>query len=92
VDEKVADFYHSIKLSSLKGKEQTLRLFVVYVDDKPVGIGAFFIHAGIVGIFDVLTVESYHEHGIDSVVTESLIATAFEYGCHEVSISAINEA
>lgn len=64
----IQNFYSSTKKFILD-KKSYLKLFVGYLNDKPVATSALFIHAGVVGIWDIVTLHEARRKGIGTDMT-----------------------
>lgn len=72
--------------------ESRLKLFVGYLDKKPVSTSSCFLAEGIAGIFDVITLESARGKGIGTAMTHAAMKEGQINGYSLASLSATNSA
>lgn len=67
-------------------------MFVSYIDDKPVGIGALHFNNGIAGIYDIITPESLRGKGIGTNIMKFLMNYAYQQNIRDLCLSASSDS
>jgi hypothetical protein len=67
-------------------------LFVSFVGEKPIGIAALHINAGMVGVYDLITVETIRGKGVGSNMMKFLMNYSAGYGFKQMGLSSSSKA
>jgi ribosomal protein S18 acetylase RimI-like enzyme/predicted nucleotidyltransferase len=90
-DEYVGEFLdNELIITHLTQKKNPM--FVSYIDDEPVGIGALHFNNGIAGIYDIITPEIYRAKGIGTNIMKFLMNYAYREGAKDLCLSASSDS
>ncbi|CAN0596240.1 unnamed protein product [Ectocarpus sp. 12 AP-2014] len=67
-------------------------MFVSYIDNKPVGIGALHFNNGIAGIYDIITPEGLRGQGIGTNIMKFLMNYAYRQNIKGLCLSASSDS
>lgn len=89
-DHHVSEFLDNEKIISNEVMTKN-PMFVSYIDEEPVGIGAMHFNEGIAGIYDIITPENFRDKGIGTNIMKFLMNYAYERGFKNLCLSASSD-
>jgi len=90
-DDHVGEFLDNELVISDQAQKKN-PIFVSYIDNKPVCIGALHFNNGIAGIYDIITSKSYRGKGLGTNMMKFLMNYAYQKNIKDLCLSASSDS
>lgn len=84
------DFYTRAEKHILNS-ESSLKLFIGYLNDKPVSTSALFVDENVAGVWEVTTLEKFRQKGIATDMTLHALFYAYDKFGHKIGVLTASE-